>query len=84
MSDPFIPVPIELRSSTVAMIDAIVSRLRADRELKALDARVDRETMIRLAVERGIEEINRGLTMRVFRRNNADLFDPMSLVGDDF
>ena len=77
--DPLVPVRFKLRASTLALVDALAERLRLDREVCALNVRGDRDTMLRLAIERGAASIEKGLTLRVLRRDHADILDPVAL-----
>ena len=81
-NEPQIPITLPVRASLLRLADGLAARLRDDREVIALDARVDRDAVLRLALERGIASLERNLTMRMLRAEHEDLFDPLALLPD--
>ncbi len=79
-SEPDIPVTLTVRASLLRLVDALATRLRDDREVIAIGAKVDREAVLRLALERGVNSLERGLSIRMLRQENEQLFDPLSLL----
>jgi hypothetical protein len=78
--DPRVPHSLLLRSSTLALADDLASRLSVDREVVALEVPVDRDTVLRLAIERGLAAMAHGLTLRVLRQENAEVVDPVAWI----
>jgi len=78
--EPDVPVTLTVRASLLRLVDALATRLRDDREMVAIGARVDREAVLRLALERGVDSLERGLSIRLLRQENEQLFDPLSFL----
>ena len=75
-----VPVAFHLRADTLGRVDGLAARMRVDEGLVAVEADINRDTVLRLAIIRGLDIMEKQYTRRRLTEEQVAAFDPLTLL----